>query len=124
MRRSVALLLLFVAGCGTSSKPDTNAAREYVRSAYSSPAITLDITLSDEPEYATIPKIPRDHLASSVPDRSAACGVRVRFTWRDRTRTTHDDWVVWVTSDHKPVGWSGNPDGDEWRQFVRSVAKK
>ena len=124
MRRSVALLLLFVVGCGTSSNPDTDAAREHVRSFYSSPAITLDITLNEEPEYATIPKIPRDHLANSVPDRSAACGVRVRFTWRDGNRTTHDDWVVWVTSDHKAVGWSGNPDGDKWRQYVRSVAEK
>jgi hypothetical protein len=96
MRRSVALLLLFMVGCGTSFKPDTDAAREHVRSFYSSPAINLDITLNEEPEYATIPKIPRDHLANSVPDRSAACGVRVRFTWRDGTRTTHDDWVVWV----------------------------
>ena len=124
MRRSVALLLLFVVGCGTSSEPDTDAAREHVRSFYSSPAITLDITLNEEPEYATIPKIPRDHLANSVPDRSAACGVRVRFTWRDGNRTTHDDWVVWVTSDHKAVGWSGNPGGDKWRQYVQSVAKK
>jgi len=124
MRRSVALLLLFVVGCGTSSKPDTDAARENVRRFYSSPAISLDLTLNEEPEYATIPKIPRDHLANSVPDRSAACGVRVRFTWRDGNRTTHDDWVVWVTSDHKAVGWSGNPDGDKWRQYVQSVAKK
>lgn len=124
MRRSVALLLLFVVGCGTSSMPDTDAAREHVRSFYSSPAITLDITLNEEPEYATIPKIPRDHLANSVPDRSAACGVRVRFTWRDGNRTTHDDWVVWVTSDHKAAGWSSNPDGDKWRRYVRSVANK
>jgi hypothetical protein len=124
MRRSVALFLLFVVGCGTSSKPDTDAAREKVRSFYSSPAISLDITLNEEPEYAAIPKIPRDHLARSVPDRSAACGVRVRFTWRDGNRTTHDDWVVWVTSDHKAVGWSGNPAGDNWRQFVRSFATK
>jgi hypothetical protein len=124
MRRSVALLLLFVVGCGTSSEPDTDAAREHVRSFYSSPAITLDISLNEEPEYVTIPKIPRDHLANSVPDRSAACGVRVRFTSRDGNRTTHDDWVVWVTSDHKAVGWSGNPGGDKWRQYVQSVAKK
>ena len=124
MQQSVALSLLFVAGCGTSSKPETSAARELVRSFYSSPAITLDITRCEEPEYATIPKIPRDHLANSVPDRSAACGVRVGFTWRDGGRTTHDDWVVWVTSDNKAVGWSGNPDGDKWRQYVQSVATK
>src|SRR5947209_12960885 len=124
MRRSSVLVSLFVVGCATSSKPDMEAAREFVRSFYSSPAITLDISLDEEPEYATIPKIPRDHLASSVPDRSAACGVRVRFTWRDGSRTTRDDWVVWVASDHKAVGWSGNADGDKWRQYVRSVAKK
>ena len=126
MRRSMVLVFLFAAGCGTETAPnlDTPAAREFVRSFYSSPAITLDITLDEEPEYATIPKIPRDHLASSVPDRSAACGVRVRFSYRDGNRTTHDDWVVWVTSDHKAVGWSGNPDGDKWRQYVRSFAKQ
>jgi hypothetical protein len=121
MRRSIALVFLFVVGCGTSSEPDTDAAREYVRRAYSNVDIVLDV---EEPEYATIPKIPRDHLAKSVPDRSAACGVRVRFTWRDGNRTTHDDWVVWLTSDHKAVDWTGNPNGDKWRQFVRSLAKK
>jgi hypothetical protein len=121
MRRSIALVFLFLAGCAASTEPDTDAARAYVRSGYSNVDIVLDV---EEPEYATIPKIPRDHLASSVPDRSAACGVRVRFTWRDGNRTTHDDWVVWVTSDHKAVGWSGNPDRDKWRQYVRSVAKK
>jgi hypothetical protein len=125
MRRSMVLVFLFVAGCGTetASKLDTAAAREFVRSFYSSPAITLDLTLDEEPEYATIPKIPRDHLASSSPDRPAACGVRVRFRYQDGGRTTRDDWVVWVTSDHKAVGWSGNPNGDNWRQYVRSFAK-
>jgi hypothetical protein len=124
MRRLFALVFLFGIGCGTASKSDTDAAREFVRSFYSSPAITFDTTLVEGPEYATIPKIPRDHFATSVPDRSAACGVRVRFTYRDGNRTTHDDWVVWVTSDHKAVGWSGNPDGDHWRRYVRSFAKK
>jgi hypothetical protein len=124
MRRSIALVFLVVAGCGPASKADSDAAREFVRSFYSSPDITLDLTLDGEPEYAAIPKIPRDHLVSSAPDRSAACGVRVRFTYRDGNRTTHDDWIVWVASDHKAVGWSGNPDGDKWRQYVRSLAKK
>jgi hypothetical protein len=127
MRRSIALVSLaslFVAGCGTSSEPDTDAAREYIRNCYSNPAISLDITLDEEPEYAAIPKIPRDQLAKSAPDRSAACGVRVRFTWRDENRTTHDDWVVWVASDHKAVGWSSNPKRDKWREYVRSFAKK
>jgi hypothetical protein len=49
--------------------------------------------------------------------------VRVRFTWKDENRTTHDDMVVWVSGDHKAVGWSNNPNGDRWRQFVQSVAK-
>jgi hypothetical protein len=124
MRHSIALVFLFVVGCGTASKPDTDAAREFVRSFYSSPAITLDITLDEEPEYATIPKIPRDHLASWAPDKSAACGVRVRFTWRDENRTTHDEMLVWVTREHKAAGWSRNPDGDKWRHYVRSFAKK
>jgi hypothetical protein len=86
--------------------------------------VELDVTLVEDPEYAAIPKIPRDHLAKSAPDRSAACGVRVRFTWTAMNRTTHDDWVVWVSSDHKAVGFSGNADGEKWRQTVRSVAKK
>jgi hypothetical protein len=124
MRRSIVLVFLFVAGCGTASTADTDAAREYVRSFYSSPGIDLDITLDEEPEYAAISNIPRDRLVSSAADRSAACGVRVRLTWRDGNRTTHDDWVVWVTSDHKAVGWSSNPDRDKWRQYVRSFAKK
>jgi hypothetical protein len=119
-----ACVALSVAGCGSTSKPDTDAAREFVRTVYSNPAIDVDVTLVEEPEYAAIPKIPRERLASSVPDRSAACGVRVRFSWRDENRTTHDDMVVWVTSDHKAVGWSSNPDRDNWRQYVRSVAKK
>jgi hypothetical protein len=115
-----------VAGCGTDStaKLDTAAALEFVRSFYSNPAITLDITVDDEPEYAAIPKIPRNRLARSVPDRSAACGVQVQFTYRDGNRTTHDAWVVWVSSDHKAVGWSDPPDRKNWRRYVRSLAKK
>jgi hypothetical protein len=124
MRRSFALVFLFGIGCGTASNPDTLAAREHVRSFYSSPAITLDITLNEEPEYAAIPKIPKKGVGSSPADRPAACGVRVRFRHRDGGRTTSDDWVVWVTSDHKAIDWSGNPDGDNWRQYVRSFAKK
>jgi len=73
-------LLLFVVGCGISSEPDTDAARENVRSFYSSPAISLDITLNEEPEYATIPKLPKDHLANSVPDIE---GVRSGFRFKE-----------------------------------------
>jgi hypothetical protein len=120
MRRSFALVFLFGIGCGTASNPDTVAAREFVRSLYSS----ADTVLVEGPEYAAIPKIPKKAVGSSPPDRPAACGVRVRFRHRDGDRTTSDDWVVWVTSDHKAIDWSGNPDGDNWRQFVRSFAKK
>jgi hypothetical protein len=83
---------------------------------------TLDLV--DEPEYATIPKIPKRNPKNPAPDRSAACGVRVKFTWRDGSRTTHDDWVVWVTSDHKAVGWTDAHGGDNWRRYVQSFAEK
>ncbi len=120
MRRSFALVFLFGIGCGTASNPDTVAAREFVRSLYPS----ADTVLVEEPEYAAIPKIPKKGVGSSPADRPAACGVQVRFRHRDGGRNTSDDWVVWVTSDHKAIAWSGNPDGDNWRQYVRSFAKK
>jgi hypothetical protein len=129
MRRSVVLVSLFAVGCGfglnpnTGPKLDTAAARQYVRSCFS-PAITVEMTVDDEPEYADVPKIPRERLAKSVPDRPAACAVRVRVTYRDENRTTHDDWLVWVSSDHKAVGWSSNVKGDNWREQVRSLATK
>ena len=115
MRRSILFAFLLVAGCDTGPNPDTVAARELVRSLY----LNVDTTFVavEEPEYATIPKIPKKGVA-------AACGVRVKFEWRDGSRTTHDDWVVWVTSDHKAIDWSGNPVGDNWRQWVQSFAKK
>jgi hypothetical protein len=119
MRRSFSLVLLFGIGCGTAAEPDTVAARELVRSLYTS----ADIVLDEEPEYAAIPKIPKKGVGSSPPDRPVACGVRVRFTYRDGGRTTRDDWVVWVTSDHKAIDWSGNLGGDNWRRYVRSFAK-
>jgi hypothetical protein len=126
MRRLTALVFLFVAGCGsgTAAKLDMAAAREFVQSRYSNPAISLEFNLVEAPEYVTLPKIPRDHIAAGFPDRSAACGVRIRFTWREGNRTTHDDWVVWVNSDHKAVGWSSNAGGDTWREYVRTLAKK
>lgn len=130
MRYSLALLTLFMLGCAPASNPDPGpkldiaAAREYVRKSYSAPHISFDFDLVEGPEYADIPKIPRDHLANWAPDRSASCGVWVKFTYRDGNRTTHDDWIVWVNSDHKAVGFSGNPKRDKWREFVRSVARK
>jgi hypothetical protein len=42
----------------------------------------------------------------------------------DTDKKIQDDWVVWVTSNHKAIDWSGNADGDNWRQYVRSFAKK
>jgi hypothetical protein len=129
MRRSIApVCLLFlgtflVAGC-RSPKADIEAGREYVRHWYCAFHITLDFFATEAPEYADIPKIPRDHLAIWAADRSAACGVRVQFIWRTGNSTTQDDWIVWVSSEHKAVGWSGNPRGDDWRQFVKSVAKQ
>jgi hypothetical protein len=125
MQRSIALgslVLLFASGCGTSPRLDTEAAREYVERSYSNGAI--DITLDQSPEYAPIARIPRDHIAKGYPDRAAACGVRAKFIYKDDHGTRRDDWVVWVSSDHKAVGWSGNANKDNWRQFVQSAAKK
>src|SRR5712671_5231170 len=106
MRRLIALSVLvlpLLASCGTTSNLDIAAAREFVKRHYSNPDISLNITRVEQPEYATVPKIPRDHIAEGFPDRSAACGVRVWFAWRDGRSTTHDDWLVWVSSDHKAV---------------------
>jgi hypothetical protein len=122
MRRLFAVVLLFGIGCGSGSNPDTVAARGLVQSLYEN-ADSLSLTV-EEPEYAAIPKIPKKGVGSSPADRPAACGVRVKFRWRNGGRTTTDDWVVWVTSDHKAIDWSGNADGDDWRRYVRSFAKQ
>ena len=124
MRRSMLLLFLFVAGCGSSTELDVAVARAYVRKSYSASHITFTYDLVEGPEFANIPKIPRDHIAAGFPDRAAACGVRVKFTWKYDNRTTHDDWIVWVSSDHKAIGFSGNEHGDKWRAFVQSLAQK
>src|SRR5213593_1801942 len=118
----VLLLLPFVVGCGSAAK-DVAAGRAYVKTFYSNPAIDFKVDKVEGPEYAKVDNIPRDHIASGYPDRSAACGVRVWFTWRDGGSTTHDCWIVWVSKDHKGVGFS-NPSGDEWRKYVRSLATK
>jgi hypothetical protein len=113
-------------GCGTAAQ-DIAAAREQVRRMYSKSG-DLEFNLVEGPEYAEIPKIPRDHLASWAADRPAACGVRIKFTWRQEigweNRTTRDDWVVWVSKDHKPAGFSPNGHGDDWRELVHSAAKR
>ena len=110
MRRSFALVFLFVIGCGDGSKPDSDAARAFLRRLN----IYAENVIVDEPEYAAIPKIPRRDAGTSAPDRAAACGVRIKFLYRDGSRTTHDDWIVWVTSDHKAIGFTGNGEGDNW----------
>ena len=125
MPRAIALVVVgcvFLSGCENTVMLDTAAARQYIQKSYTNGA--LDITLDQQPEYAAIPKIPRDHIAKGYLDRAAACGVRAKFTYRDDHGTRHDDWVVWVSNDHKAVGWSGNPGKDNWRQFVQSAAKK
>lgn len=128
MRRSIAFVMLLsvasllLAGCG-KSQADIEAARQEVQHFYNASHVTLEIFPIEAPEYAVVPKIPRDHLASWAADRAAACGVRVQFVWRTGNSTTQDDWVVWVSSDHKAIGFSSNPGGDNWREFVRSVAK-
>lgn len=127
MRRTVlvsALVSLLMAGCGAgnTAKEDTAAARDYLRKTYSN--VQLDIHLLEGPEYADVPKIPRDNPNSRYPDQSAACGVRVKFTWHDGGRHNHDDWVIWVSREHKAVGWTSNTRGDQWREWVQSFARK
>jgi hypothetical protein len=118
MRRAIVLVCLFAIGCATGPNPDTEAARDLVRRSYSNPAIELVLDVDEQPEYAAIAKIPTRNAGS------AACGVRVRFQWRDGNRTMHDDWLVWVTDDHKAIGWTGNPERDNWREYVRSLARQ
>jgi hypothetical protein len=118
----VFLFALFVSGCGKSK--DIAAAKEFVHHFYTNPDIDFVINRVDGPEYARVPKIPRDHIAPGYPDRSAACAARVWFAWRDGRSTSRADMLVWVGSDHKAVGWSTNPDGDNWRKYVRSFAKR
>jgi len=125
MRRIIILLLFVVpciSGCGRSPRQDIAAAREFIKGFYSNPAIAFNVDKVEGPEYAKIERIPRDHIAQGYPDRSAACAVKVWFTWRDGGLTTHDSWVVWVSQDHKGVGFS-NPGDKEWRKWVKSVAK-
>jgi len=125
MRQPIVLLLLlvpFLCGCGSAAK-DVAAAREFVKGLYSNPAIDFKVDKVEGPEYANVARIPRDQIAQGYPDRSAACAVRVWFTWRDGRSTVHDSWIVWVSKDHKAVGFS-NPSRDEWRNFVKSVAKQ
>jgi hypothetical protein len=119
MRRLFALFFLFAIGCATAANPDKIAAQDLIRSCYR----TAEIVLVEGPEYAAIPKVPRRGLGSSRPDRPAACGVRVKFLYRDGGRTTRDDWIVWVGSGHQALDWSSNGDGDNWRRYVRSFAK-
>ena len=123
MQRLIALLLLlvpFLCGCGSAAQ-DVAAAKEFVEGCYSNPAIDFKVDKVEGPEYAMVQRIPPDHLGKDHPDSSAACAVRVWFTWRDGERTTHDSWIVWVSKDHKGVGFS-DPSREEWRKFVKAVA--
>src|SRR5262245_61030840 len=132
MRRFIAFVLLcplLTAGCGSSSSSmDVAAAREYVKRCYSypgidfsDPAIEFKVDKIEGPEYAKFERIPRNPVAQGYPDQSAACAVRVWFTWRAGGSTVHDSWIVWVSNDHKGVG-SSNPIGGDWRKWVKSLA--
>jgi hypothetical protein len=121
MKKGIAFVFLCVAGCGSGSNPDTAAVEKYIRNSHAN--VELVKIEVEDPEYGTFSKVPDSHRTKPA-DKPAACGVRVRFHWKDGSRTTHDDRVVWVTSDHQPVDWSGNPEGDNWRKYVRSLAKK
>jgi len=126
MRRLIALVFLFAllaTGCGTSSQQDITAAKEYVRSLYSRSDITFTFDKVEGPEYAAVARIPWGTSGRRV-DKSAACAVRVWFTWHEEGRTTHDHSIVWVTSDHKAIGWGGDPNGQDWRKYVQSLAKQ
>jgi hypothetical protein len=102
MRRLIVLVLLLVpclCGCGSAAK-DVAAAKEFVKGFYSNPGIEFQVDKVEGPEYATVEKIPRDQLGKDSPDRSAACAVRVWFTWRDGRSTVHDSWIVWISNGH------------------------
>lgn len=120
MRRILALVCLFAVGCGNNAKLDTSAAQEFVQRMNRSP----ELLIVEGPEYAEVPTVPKHGSGDKSPDKSAACGVRIKFRTRDENRTTTDDWIVWVASDHKAVDWTGNAKGDNWRPFVQSLAKK
>jgi hypothetical protein len=120
MRRLFIFVILLASGCGTSPNPDADAARGLVRGLHPD----AEIDLVDGPEYTAVPKIPKHGPGDTSPDRPAAGGVRVRFLYRDGDRTTRDDWMIWVSGDHKAIDWSGNPDGDDWRRYLRSLAKE
>jgi hypothetical protein len=114
------LVCLFAIGCGSKSAADTESAQELVRSLNHN----TEFVLVEGPEYVNIPKIPKHGPGDRRPDRGAVCGVRIRFISRDEGRTTRDDWVVWVTGEHKAIDWASNGEGDNWRQYVRSLAKR
>jgi hypothetical protein len=126
MRQSIALVFLFTVGCGaapnpvSTSKADTDAARAFVVKLYP----TADEFVVEEPEYAAIAVIPKIGPGDKSPDRSAACGIRVRFRYREENRTSHYDSLVWVTSEHKAINWTSDTHGDKWREYVRSLGKK
>ena len=118
MRWSIALLFLLSAGCGSSTQVDVEAARAFILNLYESP----EIIFVEGPEYADIPKIPKRGPGDKRPDRAAGCGVRVKFVIRDGSRISTYDQVIFVSSDHKALDF-GAESGDDWRQYVQSLAK-
>ena len=122
MRRSIAVVVFFFVGC-SGPNADTAAVEKYLRSTHAN-ADVFQIDKLEGPEYVAGVKVPDSHRSKKSDNKPAACGVRVRFTWKDGSRTTHDNQIVWVSSDHEVVDWSGNPEGDNWRNYVRSLAKK
>jgi len=125
MRRSFALVLLFVIGCAAPSpdsdpsKADTDAAQAYIRKTYPN----AEILLVEGPEYADIQKIPKRTQGDRPSDKTAACGVYVKFHYTDNHGNVTDGWVVLVSSDHQVVRWFGVK-RENWREFVQSLARK
>src|SRR5262245_43650544 len=102
MRRLIllgCLIALLASGCSRSK--DIAAATEKAHGMYPNPDCHFEVTKIDGPEYADVPKIPRDHIAQGWPDRSAACAVRVWYQWRDGKSVNSGDMLIWVGSDHK-----------------------
>jgi hypothetical protein len=118
MRRYIALVLLLLPGCGGSTKQDTDAAQKLLHNMNR----FAEVTQLEGPEYVSIPSIPTKN--PNTVNRPIACVVRIRFVAKVDNRTTRDDWLFWIDSQHQAVDWTSNGQGDKWREYVRSLAKK